>query len=114
MAIDTITCNKGKMYIKKKLRGGLSFSVGCDRYNYMQQRESYMTLIIKCIKNARSWPQLDACLTGDQEVTGLTPAESATFICGEIFSKIILSLLLIQEGQLSVSGKRMHAVLVTA
>ena len=30
----------------------------------------------------------------------------------ELFSIIILSLLLIQEGQLSVSGKRMYTILV--
>ena len=30
----------------------------------------------------------------------------------EIFSKVILSLLLIQEGQLSVSGERMCTILV--
>ena len=30
----------------------------------------------------------------------------------EIFSMVILSLLLIQEGQLSVSGKRMFTILV--
>ena len=30
----------------------------------------------------------------------------------EIFSKVSLSLLLIQEGQLSVSGERMHTILV--
>ena len=30
----------------------------------------------------------------------------------EIFSTVILSLLLIQEGQLSVSGQRMHTILV--
>ena len=33
-------------------------------------------------------------------------------IAHEIFSTVILSLLLIQEGQLSVSGKRMYTILV--
>ena len=44
--------------------------------------------------------------TGDQEVAGLTPARLATFveIDHEINSNVIPSLLLIQEGQLSVSG----------
>ena len=39
---------------------------------------------------------------------------SATFFCGdyEIFSMVILSLPLIQEGHLSVSGKRMCKILV--
>ena len=58
--------------------------------------------------------QLDMCPTGDQEVAGSTPAGSATFFRGyhEIFSTVILSLPLIQEGQLSVSGKRMCTILV--
>ena len=43
--------------------------------------------------------------TGDQEVVGSTPAEV-------IFSTVILSLPLIQEGQLSVSGERMCTILV--
>ena len=60
---------------------------------------------------------MDARQTGDQEVVDSTPAESATFFCEdffdhEIFSMVIFSLLLIQEGQLSVSGKRMCTILV--
>ena len=55
--------------------------------------------------------QLDALPTGDQEVAGSNPPGSATFFCGdmnhEIFSTVFLFLPLIQEGQLSVSGKRM-------
>ena len=54
-------------------------------------------------------------LTGDQEVAGSTPAEVGnTFveIDHEIFSTIILSPPLNQEGQLSVSGKRMCTILV--
>ena len=31
--------------------------------------------------------KLDAHLTGDQEVAGLTPAGSATFFCGDIMKK---------------------------
>ena len=46
--------------------------------------------------------------TGDQEVAGSTPAK----IDDEIFSMVILSLSLIQEGQLSVSGERMCTILV--
>ena len=60
-------------------------------------------------------PQLDARPTGDQEVAGSTPAGSATFFCGDLikkFSAVILSLLLIQGGLLSVSGKRMCTELV--
>ena len=52
--------------------------------------------------------------TGVQEVAGSTPAKSATFveIDHEIFSTVILSLSLMQEGQLSVSGGRMCTTLV--
>ena len=48
--------------------------------------------------------------TGDQEVASLIPAVSSDILSWkfehEIFSSVILSLLLIQEGQLSVSDKR--------
>ena len=60
---------------------------------------------------------LDAHPTGDQEVAGLTPARSQhSFIeiDHEIFSAVILSLPLIQEGRLSVSGKRMCTILVNS
>ena len=40
------------------------------------------------------------------------PQHSFVEIDHEIFSKVILSLLLIQEGQLSVSGERMCTILV--
>ena len=53
--------------------------------------------------------------TGDQEVAGSTPAEVGnilSWINHEIFSTVILSLPLIQEGQLSVSGERMCTILV--
>ena len=48
---------------------------------------------------------------------GLTPAKSATFfffveIDHEIFSTVILSLPLVQEGLLAVSGERMCKILV--
>ena len=65
--------------------------------------------------------QLDAYPTGDQEVGGSTPARllfnSIILSCRsdhEIFSTVILSLQLIQEGQLSVSGERMCAILVNS
>ena len=54
--------------------------------------------------------QSDAHPTGDQEVVGLIPAGSGNSfveIDHEIFPTVILSLLLIQEGQLSVSVGRM-------
>ena len=54
--------------------------------------------------------------TGDQEVAGSPPAEVSNIlfmeIDHEIFSTVILSLPLIQEGQLSVSGERMCTILV--
>ena len=54
--------------------------------------------------------------TSDQEVAGSTPARSATNpswrFDHEIFSTIILSLPLIQEGQLSFSGGSMCTILV--
>ena len=48
--------------------------------------------------------------TGNQEVAGSTPGgqqHSFVEIDHEIFSTVILSLLLIQKEQLSVSGERM-------
>ena len=46
--------------------------------------------------------------TGDQPVTSLIPASNifSWVMDHEIFSTVILSLLLIQEGQLSVSGEK--------
>ena len=53
---------------------------------------------------------------GDQEITGSIPARgwqhSFAEIDHEIFFTVILSLPLIQEGQLSVSGERMCTILV--
>ena len=52
---------------------------------------------------------------GDQEVEGSTPPgrqHAFVEIDHEIFSTVILSLLLIQEGELSVSGERMCTILV--
>ena len=60
--------------------------------------------------------QLDARPTGDQEVAGSTPTEVGNILSWkidhEIFSTVILSLPLIQEGHLSVSGERMCTILV--
>ena len=58
---------------------------------------------------------MDAHPTGDQEVADSTPAgrqHSFIEIDHEIFSTVILFRLLIQEGQLSVSGERMCTMLV--
>ena len=59
--------------------------------------------------------QLDVCPTGDQELAGSTSAgrqHSFMQIDHEIFSTFLLSLLLIQEGQLSVSGGTMCWILI--
>ena len=48
--------------------------------------------------------QSDVRPTGDQ-VTSSIPADSSVEIYHERFSTVILSLSLIQEGQLSVSGR---------
>ena len=62
-----------------------------------------------------SLAQLDAHPTEDREVVGSIPAGSATLfwkIDHEIFSTVILSLPLIQDGQLLVSRERMCTILV--
>ena len=61
--------------------------------------------------------RLDAHPTGDQKIAGSDPPprgrqHSFVEIGHEIFSIVILSLLLIQERQLSVSGERMCTILV--
>ena len=60
--------------------------------------------------------QLDAHLSGDQEVAGLIPVRSSNSfveIDHEILCMVMLSHLLIQEVQLSVSGKRKRVVRLT-
>ena len=69
--------------------------------------------------NVASVVRLDARPTDNQEITGSTPTpldqqHSFMEIDHEIFSMVILSLLLIQEGQLSVIGKRMYTILVNS
>ena len=59
--------------------------------------------------------QLDARPTGDQKGVGSTPPVGNILSWRfdyEIFSTVILSLPLIQEGQLSVSSERMCRILV--
>ena len=65
--------------------------------------------------------QLGARHPGDREVAGSTPTHPQPCWVGnilswrfdhEIFSTVSLSLPLIQEGQLSVSGERMCTILV--
>ena len=47
-----------------------------------------------------------------KEVAGSTPAEVGNILSWKLIMKYFLSLPLIQEGQLSVSGKRMCTILV--
>ena len=61
------------------------------------------------------WLSWMRCLTGDQAVAGSTSAglqHSFVETDHKIFSMVILSHPLIQEAQLSVSGKRMCTILV--
>ena len=55
-------------------------------------------------------PQSDVHSIDDKEDASMIPAENGNILSleidHEIFSTVILSLLLIQEGQLSVSGER--------
>ena len=60
---------------------------------------------------------LDGHMTGDQEVVdGFDPRRVSNILSWrfdyEIFSTVILSISLIQEGHLSVSGERMCTILV--
>ena len=55
--------------------------------------------------------------TGDQEVAGSTPAKVSNILSWRLIMKyflVFLSLPLIQEGQLSVSGERMGTILVNS
>ena len=61
--------------------------------------------------------QMNARPTGDQEVAGWTPLGRQHYFMEfdhEIFSTVILSLPLIQEGQLSVSGEMITQYWLTA
>ena len=60
------------------------------------------------------WPasvaQMDTCQTGGHQIAGFIHAGSGNILLWSdnyIFSMVILSFLLIQEWQLSVSGERM-------
>ena len=67
--------------------------------------------ILSILSLLLSWMRVG---NGDQEVVGSTPAgsEHSFMMNHEIFSMVILSLRLIQDGQLSVSGERMCTILV--
>ena len=94
------------------LQGGWGQGKGYEVYVNVSQFSDKICLNHTVFK--ASMAQLDARPTGDQQVAGSTPAEVGNILCDdyEIFSVVILSLLLIQEGQLSVSGERMCTILV--
>ena len=81
----------------------------------VEKLEKYGYFLVEkkaAVKSYVSWMHRP---TGDQEVVGSTPAEVGNILSwSEIFSAVILSLLLIQEGQLSDSGKRMCTILVNS
>ena len=102
-----------KLLRLKKLDGAYS-QHNCGGVLLFHIGHLFVCLSIVCLS---VWvAQLDAHLTGDQDVAGSTPAKVGNIlfveIDHEIFSAVILSLPLIQEGQLSVSGKRMCTILV--
>ena len=74
---------------------------------------SMVILALQLLQEGVIWPALetrsDACLTGDQEIAGSIPYGSGNILSWRLnnFSTVILPLLLIQEGQLSISGERM-------
>ena len=78
-------------------------------------KKSTVTIEFINIQQLASVAQLDARRTGDWDVAGSTPPgrqHSFTETDHEIFFTITLSLLLIQEEQLSVSGKTMYKIWV--
>ena len=78
---------------------------------YMCILHTYIRVLVPA-----SVAQWDTRLTGDQEAAGFDPRRTRQYsfvkIDHEIFSTVILSLLLIQEGQLSISAENMCTRLV--
>ena len=73
------------------------------------------TLVIKCEELPASvvqWMHVQLVIRSLWVLSRPGCQHSFIEIDHEIFSTIILSLLLIQEGQLSVSGEKMHTILV--
>ena len=62
--------------------------------------------------HVRPVAQMNACSTGDQEFTALVRHHSLVEIDHEILSMVTLSLLLIQEGELLVTCRRLVTRLV--
>ena len=95
-------------FLRRKKEGLTSNQMSFSFYWKIQKHSLNCQLLIQRA-------QLDTCPNGDQKVEDSTPAGLATFflkIDHEIFSTVILSLPLIQEGHLSVSGERLCKILV--
>ena len=98
------------LHVKLKDRLQQTVYIRSDAAKRKVDQELYWLSIVR---RPASVAQLDARPTSDQEVAGSTPAGSPTFFRDhEIYFTVILSLSLIQEGQLSVSGERMCTMLV--
>ena len=110
---------------KNKVWFMASFSSWTIKQVYRLLEDSLNILAIYSVSNIRSWlqsvgpasvAQLDAPSDWRLEGHGFNPhrgrQHSFVEIDHEIFSRVILSLPLIQEGQLSVSGERMCTILV--
>ena len=110
----TLACNDN-LYgsIRSCFLGIINLSSAESAHSVISVKYLYIrTSTVELYKPA-SMAQLDASPTGDQEVAGSAPDNIALWrFEHEIFSTIILSLPLIQEGQLSVSGEIMCTILV--
>ena len=104
-----------QQFILKLIRGpkvDLTYSISIvNKFLNMFYNKASLTSL-----QPASVAQLDVRPTGNQEVPGPTLIQDRQHyfmeIDHEIISVIILSLSLIQEGQLSVSGERMCTILV--
>ena len=80
-----------------------------------KQRPKVILAVNICLDKPTLVAQLDVCPSGDQEVQVQPPLgqqHSLVEIGHEIFSMVILSLLLIQDRQLSVSVEKMCTILL--
>ena len=93
-------------------------SLKCPKLQRAITNEVFSEFIQELIRSSirPRWLSWMRCPTGDQEVAGSTPAEVGNILSWRLIMKyiftVILSLPLIQEGQLSVSGERMCTILV--
>ena len=87
----------------------------CSNDNIFISCNDRINIIYQLIKSRPRWLSWMRQPTEDQEVASSTSAEVCNILSWrmiEIFSTVILSFPLIQEGQLSVSGERMCTILV--